>query len=596
MNIDELMRNATIIPGPSNQPSEMDNTIVDPNLKRAYGQPRPRKNHSYEQVEVTPEQMGFKPKPVEKGEDDEDKVLNMLDNVIIPKKVKEVIDFNESIEAGGGQLSEEEWRREQGMDHINEMVGTKLKDANKVESNERINPLDDFNSHLDEIEQLEKDFYDEEEEDMVDEDDGDILNSTPTTQKPTLIVNPIENKETTVHDNVIKKATTVEDKDIEKIIKIPEADKVEFPSMSTFVFPDDEKEEDDDVIADSPAESQDKQVEMLKSAIKEKIKPITNTFDISTFSISTKPVTISNTLANNNAPKVHVVDWALYSSEKPITMKGFTGTEIDKISNVDDSRNRYNALREQWGTIYEHIIDPNKPETFEQWLKVTSYLDIDDIWMAIYKACFEGANYLPYNCTNRDCNHVWLTDDMDIMEMVKFKDDKAKNKFNEILNKESDPSHQLMHTEIVPISNTYAMAFREPSIYNMLFEISLLDPNFTKKYQDLIAIIVYIDNIYYIDMEAKQLRPITVKEFPNNAAKAIRARIIQYSKVIRTLTSDQYNILLGYMQEINKIGDDIQYILPEATCPKCGAKITEQVHRGNDLVFTRHQLASIAAL
>lgn len=400
------------------------------------------------------------------------------------------------------------------------------------------------------------------------------------------------------HTDPVKYHETIEDDlDEDNIQPAPVANnkvaEINVNKESITFIDDEDAELEDELNGDNDKEA-DERTEKLKAAIKGKIKPVAEALDLNSFTITNKPVALSSTLNNTMASTVRTADWALYASGVPVTMKSFTGTEISKLNDTS-GKTRYNAVKDQYGMIFDHIVDRgDKPKTVEEWAKTISFLDIENLWFAVYRACFEGANYLPYTCGS--CNEIFLSDSTPIMDMVKFTNDEARAKFNIILNTETNPHPNLITSEMVQVSDNYAFTFREPTIYNMIFESAVLDKEFTDKYSDLIALIVYIEDIYYINRETMQLQPITHKVFPNNLAKTTKAKIIQFSKIIQTLNSDQYSSIMAYIQQINSKGDDISYVIPEATCPKCGSVINEQSYRATDLVFTRHQLATLAAL
>lgn len=349
-----------------------------------------------------------------------------------------------------------------------------------------------------------------------------------------------------------------------------------------------ELNEDDE--NDPQQDLSDQQMNVLKSAIKEKIKPITESLDISTFTISKQAVALSTAL---QAPaNKRVTDWALFNCQEPIHFEEFTGTEIESLNTETSGRSRYNALHDQWQRIYDHINGP-KPATLEEFMRLLSIGDVDHVFFGIYKNAFDGSNYIPYNCTNEKCNNIFLSDNIDIMNMVEFKDETAKTLFDNIMKKAASAKN-LYVAEAVPVSNRYAIAFREPSAWNVIMENSLLDPDFVSKYETLLSIIVYVDSIYYIDMENKTLRPIEFKNYANNMVKTIKARIVLISKILQTLSSDQYNTLISYIKNINDMIDHVTYILPEVTCPKCGTVIPKSAKKAQELLFTRHQLAAIA--
>lgn len=329
----------------------------------------------------------------------------------------------------------------------------------------------------------------------------------------------------------------------------------------------------------------------LAGLIKEKVKPVTDAFDIRTFSISQRPAAAQIKVPKST--KMDIADWVLMSSRRPIYMRKFSGSDIERLANGGKGRTRLNKALDTWTLIYNHIVDPYKPDSVEAWAKCTSFLDIDHIYMAIYRANFGGQNYIPYTCSA--CNEVFLTDDMDIMEMCKFEDARAKKVFDNIIGTpQSKESSSLYATEVIPVSDDYAFVFREPSIYNIIFESAILDEEFVDKFGDMVSFCSYIDSIYYINKEEKILQPVKTNIYKNKMHKTVQARIIKFSQIMSTLTSDQYNTILAYMQSINKGGESLSYQLPEVNCPKCKETIPARPADAQQLVFTRHQLAALA--
>jgi hypothetical protein len=176
--------------------------------------------------------------------------------------------------------------------------------------------------------------------------------------------------------------------------------------------------------------------------------------------------------------------------------------------------------------------------------------------------------------------------------MVKFKDDEAKEKFYNIMNNSGAVSNKLYETRIVPISKRFAIGFREPSIYNTIFENAILDQKFIDKYQKILSLMVYIDEVYVI--QNGEYVPISLKVDRTNMAKTTKYRIATYAKVISKLPSDGYQKILSIIASINELGDEVTYQLPEVTCPKCEHVIAAEAKESQELLFSRHQLALIA--
>ena len=118
---------------------------------------------------------------------------------------------------------------------------------------------------------------------------------------------------------------------------------------------------------------------------------------------------------------------------------------------------------------------------------------------------------------------------------------------------------------------------------------------FINKYQDIMTIAPYIDGMYYINSEKKELQEIYVKKYPNDVVKSTKAKVITLSKIVKDLTSDQYNLIAMYANDtIKDKSDEISFVIPETHCPKCGAKIEEQTFSASQLLFLRHRLAALA--
>lgn len=388
-----------------------------------------------------------------------------------------------------------------------------------------------------------------------------------------------------------EKLISDEEDDIEEeILSSPEPEKkvnIKIAEIDEDDFKDEEDEEDED----DTKEERDVQLDEMKSRLKETIKPIGKKIDLASFKISKKPVSVTNALKTSSNKKT-VIDWALFSSEKAIAMTEFTGFEIEKLNPRNSGRNKINTYTDIYKLIFDHIVDPNKPKTMEEWIKGIKFYDQNHLYMAIYKASFHGSNYIPYDCPH--CKNVFVTSDISIDDMVKYKTDADKEKAKSILEKETTTEVNEYDVDLVQISDNYVFGFKDPSIYNVIFESIILDDNFLEKYAELLQIISYIDSVYLIDYESNELRPIELQEYPNNLRKTVKTKINRYAKVIQSLNSDQFNQLETILKERDERHDGVSYVLPQVKCTKCGKEIEERPMTSEDLLFTRHQLARIA--
>ena len=558
------------------QETQAYSTIVDPNLA-----PKKRK--------VTPQQMGFTHEEPTKYKTPEEPILDRMDLAIARKQNEARLMAQAIDESDGEGLSEDEFQDllVQAKDELDVDDGIPAEEESREEVMPTKSTITGFPT-----ENPTQDLMDELEAELA-QDEADYAKEVG--------VGNYDYEEPEVNGILTIPQVSVEEANSKVAVATHTTATVSDSIFNNFESGDinfDKEDEDleDNVDAEKLAEKeQQEQMDRLKVLIREKIRPVSQAFDISTFSISKRPA--ANNISTPRDRGQKVADWVLMSSQKPIYMRRFTGTEMERLANGGKGRTRLNRALDTWKLIYDHIVDPHKPESLEDWAKVTSFLDIDHIYMAIYRANFEGSNHIPYYCTNDNCkDKVFLSDSFDIMDMCKFTNKEAKAKFNSIIGSETNVTSKLYSTEIVPVSDDYAFVFREPSIYNIIFESAVLDEEFVNKFGDLVSICSYIDEIYYINRATMELQPVRVNVYPNNMAKTVKSRIINFSKYINGLDPDQYNTLLAYMNKINESGNELTYKFPEVTCPACKTVIPESTQEAQNLVFTRHQLAALATL
>lgn len=361
---------------------------------------------------------------------------------------------------------------------------------------------------------------------------------------------------------------------------------------------DDEDEEfsDNDIEDELPEDDNEEEKEFIKNiqtSIKDQIKPINHPIDISGFSFSKKHLSANKILKNQEKEVGRVVNWMLYTTGKKIAMREFKGYEIDQLATSNlNGRTQFKMYQDVFKLIYNHIVEEDKIP-FEPWLKSIKFADMNDLYFAVYQACFTGANSIPYSCPNDKCGNVFMQD-VAIEDMVKYKDDETKKRAEELLNGEYtvDGTEDI---EVIMISDSYAVGLKKPSLYNVYFELSIIDEDFRDKYSAFLGFMSYIDDIYYIDRENSELISIDVSiADPRNTSKAIKNKIMQYSKILRTLTSDQFSALQSHIYNIDQETNKIEYRLPATECPKCHTKINAETSDPEQMIFLRRQLLLIA--
>lgn len=344
-----------------------------------------------------------------------------------------------------------------------------------------------------------------------------------------------------------------------------------------------EEQEEEEVVND-----QEEILKHLQKLATERLKPIANKINISSFTIAKSPTkNLTNLLSKT---KVKSQKWVLPVQETTVHMKEFLGSELETLREYSEDTSNISMLFRKYRAVYEHITSP-KPTSYEAWLKSTPFADLDHYFFAIYISSFKGSNYLPLDCKEKGCGETFLTEDIPIMDMVKFENDEAKEKFNKIYQEDNPANSKGIYvSEIVPLSNKVAVGFKDASIYS-LFEIQSLDEKFRNKYSSIIEFIPYIDAMYLI--EGTSLVPVGYRVYPDNVSKTIKSKIITFSKVFNTLTVDEFGPIRAYIRSVTRTNTGISYVYPSVNCPKCGKPTTEVPASAEELVFTRYQLGAL---
>lgn len=362
---------------------------------------------------------------------------------------------------------------------------------------------------------------------------------------------------------------------------------------------DDDTTNDEYDIDDGSEKSEEETIKELKNEIEGKLV-IKNKFNLSKFAIANKPITSEKAnmiIANQNTAVSNVADWMMYGAEKAISVSGLSGPEILKLNPANSTRNRLNTFKDIYRIIYDHIIDNSKPN-YETWLKTTRFSDLAHIYFALYKATFANSNFITYECTNSKCKKMFIKD-INFDDMVSYANDDVKHNVEIFCKKDTNaPAKDFGESELFQISDNYAVALRHPSIWNVTIEVAALSDKFLEKYADMIDLISYIDNIYFIDPVHQMLVPIDTKPVANDLAKTSARRIASYiDNIINKFTSDEFFNLRGKINEFDENNNMVTYKIPGATCPDCAEQIAETVNIApENLLFTRHQLAAIQSM
>ena len=443
-----------------------------------------------------------------------------------------------------------------------------------------------------------------------DEDEPVQQTTIPTVQaevveeKPVTVKRVIEEPDETVVVDTAAPVTGTVKKEIKLVDTDADDDDDVFTTSGIddddLQFLDDEEDTQADETADDDNDKTEEIKETIRTQMKENFKPFSKV-DLSSFKISKKPIAAAKVINEIKGKPIECADAVLYDVGRPIRMSAWGPMEIQSI-NPDQVRNgsvNYNAFMEKkLKLVYDHLIDANKPKSFEAWAMATPNTTMDDYMFAAYKATYGQANIVTFNCSDDDCANVFM-ENVPVSQMIKFKDEETKKKYYDILHSgTTDTVSEEYEVTLHQVSDDFVFGLKKPSLYNTYIEPTLLDAAFSAKYQDLLLLMTYIDCAYMIDKETHELVLIDTKPIASDRAKTYKRRIKTFDAILKSLTSDQLQALsvetdkydAGKLDDNGNLIKDITYVFPERRCPKCGKKIDEVEVAPDNMLFTRHQL------
>ena len=352
-------------------------------------------------------------------------------------------------------------------------------------------------------------------------------------------------------------------------------------------------EEEEDVI-DTEEETTEELRERFKNSLSG-VKITRNEIDLTKFQIAKEPISsaaILSTIGTSNKKKC---DHPLLHSKRNMTFEECSGPELDALRKTINNSNGINGVIASLRFVYNHNIDANK-KSFEAWCKSIRTEDIESLYFGMYKACYGDTNLVARaDAGDKGCNKTSLID-TPIADMIKFKDDDAKKLYDDLMIQDTTNPGGKIKSQTMVVSDDIVVSYSDPTLYSTFIQYASLKPEITEKYSDQLNTMAYIDGFFRIDHENMQLIPIAIKEYPNNINKTVMSKLKAYIDILKTLTNDQYNIMVSKLDNI--VGDSkISYIYPEAKCPECDNDIPEEpVESMLNLLFTRAQLVQVKSL
>lgn len=365
----------------------------------------------------------------------------------------------------------------------------------------------------------------------------------------------------------------------------------------------------EDVTQDTEEQLTDEQIEALEQAAERNLrsdilKKIINTgkrVNTTQFTVSNKVVTLKEAMRNVKPEAARTASWPMMFAGRPFVASSLKGPEIAMMAEMEESNNTGFAItREQARIIYEHDASPYRPSTLESWCKTIPLADLDNLFAALYLASMKNANYLPMVCQKNSCRHAYLSDDIPIESMIKIDKDETKKRFDEIRNMELTADSACSYESVITVINdNFAIGIKMPSVFNALYEYNTLNSEFITKYASIIAVLQYVDYVYYIDPETQQFQPIGWKTYHGDYTKTYKSKIATYAKIFKEFSPTDFTLMTSIIDSMVVREAESKVVIlevPEAKCPKCGADIPAHVMSARQMLFTQQRLVTLATM
>lgn len=464
--------------------------------------------------------------------------------------------------------------------------------------------------------------FDDDEDNTIQEKEN--MDNKPITEEISEQLGGIEIKEyrkpemdnTPVQENVSEKKT--------KVVSSEEAAAASIDNSQTIVsereffkqeldamFDDDEEIESVDDLDEDTRSSlyinagyvqfeDDKQRDEYRHEVVRTVTPFNNIINLSEYTVSKKPLSTSQMLKSITTDK-NMANWVYQNGNRAFTMSELTGAEIEKVVMNDGSfkeKEENKQILTACRVFYDHIVDKNKPSTFEGWLKTVYWDDFGDHYFGAYRACFTNSNYVPYTCPT--CKHTFM-EYHELADMVKFDSDEVKDKVARLISRDTTSTGKVEGAVMFQIADNIVISVNKLSIYGRVVELPALPEKLISNFPDLAYLIAYIQDIYIADPETKELRVVDTKPEPNNLQKTVKNKYKVYFDIINSLSSDQYDYLKATVQtfvtetdkKTESLANKIKYFKPASKCPKCKKTIPEIQATSSFLLFIRHRLQTM---
>lgn len=270
--------------------------------------------------------------------------------------------------------------------------------------------------------------------------------------------------------------------------------------------------------------------------------------------------------------------------------KGFSSTELRKLPSILSNLDKFRALQYKLKVIHDKMVTTNVGRmSFENWLKTTSVLEINNIYYALFCSTYPDVNSYPHICEDPKCKAKFTFDyhnkNLLMLDGEEENIDETRDTIVHIINDieramelYSESNVNTLDRVRLPESGII-VEVRHPSLWNELKDT--LQPAIVGEIDDdeAIATLTYIENIYVPEDPSDPETDFLMLEDIND----------KYDAITNLKEKDD----LALAKTLNKIVSkyNIVYGMHDVVCPFC-KKVQKKIIIDNleSFLFTVHQI------
>lgn len=293
--------------------------------------------------------------------------------------------------------------------------------------------------------------------------------------------------------------------------------------------------------------------------------------DLEDTSVSDQKNTIENIFG-----KVSTTEVVCIQSGYSATMSALNYKDILTITN--SSLSSYETKKNLFNTVYDKIVklsfSGNKKPKFEDWMKITSYGDLETLLYGIYCSTFQEKSSISFRCPHcdKDVNVTILNQDLiqvednentraeisDEINEISLKSDSMENMMNFSLVSVNDDNKKRNIKNIKLSEKPFIFSIKLPTLNDVLHMLKIINESVLASLSADISNILLLTNCVYVQKDNKKYFPVGNKN--------------DILKLINSLTVDDIGILKTAVYELLS-HKHIYYEIKKQKCPNCGKDI-----------------------